>query len=153
MIGLDTNALVRDIMQDDPQPSSKATRLGESLTSEAPGVVPLVAVVDLLRVPSSSHRLSRDQLVDTLDLLLRSKEILVDRAKLVLHAQRDFANGGNERLPGDDDARCRRAERDRYDARDLITAPCPGGRRQAQQVATFLHAGEACPSRMPSSAA
>jgi predicted nucleic-acid-binding protein len=96
MIGLDTNALVRDIMQDDPQPSSKATRLGESLTSEAPGVVPLVAVVDLLRVPSSSHRLSRDQLVDTLDLLLRSKEILVDRAKLVLHAQRDFANGGNE---------------------------------------------------------
>jgi predicted nucleic-acid-binding protein len=94
MIGLDTNVLVRYIMQDDPKQSPKATRLVESLTSEQPGFVPLVAVVELIWVLSSSYGLKRDQLIEALDLLLRSKEIVVDRADVVLQAQRRFAQGG-----------------------------------------------------------
>ena len=94
MIGLDTNVLVRYIMQDDPRQSPKATRLIESLTSDQPGFVPLVAVVELVWVLSSSYGLNRDQLVEALHLLLRSKEIVVDRADLVLQAQRRFARGG-----------------------------------------------------------
>jgi predicted nucleic-acid-binding protein len=94
MIGLDTNVLVRYIMQDDPRQSPKATRLIESLTSNQPGFVPLVAVVELVWVLSSSYGLNRDQLVEALHLLLRSKEIVVDRADLVLQAQRRFARGG-----------------------------------------------------------
>lgn len=74
MIGLDVNVLVRYIMQDDPKQSPKATRLVECLTSEQPGFVPLVAVVELVWVLSSSCGLSREQLVEALDLLLRSKE-------------------------------------------------------------------------------
>lgn len=94
MTGLDANVLVRYIMQDDPRQSPKATRLVESLTSEQPGFVPLVAVVELVWVLSSSYALNRSQVVEALDLLLRSKEILVDRADLVLQAQRRFAKGG-----------------------------------------------------------
>lgn len=92
MIGLDTNVLVRYVMQDDPKQSRLATKLIESLGSEAPGFVPLVAVVELVWVLSSSYRLSRVQVAETLDLLLRSKEIVVDRADLVLQAQRRFAS-------------------------------------------------------------
>lgn len=94
MIGLDTNVLVRYIMQDDPKQSPKATRLVESLTGDQPGFVPLVAVVELVWVLSSSYRLTREQQVEALDLLLRSREIVVDRADLVLQAQRRFARGG-----------------------------------------------------------
>lgn len=94
MIGLDTNVLVRYIMQDDARQSPKATRLIESLTSEQPGFVPLVATVELVWVLSSSYGLNRAQVVEALDLLLRSKEIVVDRADLVLQAQRRFAIGG-----------------------------------------------------------
>jgi predicted nucleic-acid-binding protein len=94
MIGLDTNVLVRYIMQDDPKQSPKATRLVEGLTSEQPGFVPLVAIVELVWVLSASYGLNRDQLVEALDLLLRSKEIAVDRADLVHQAQRRFAKGG-----------------------------------------------------------
>jgi predicted nucleic-acid-binding protein len=94
MIGLDTNVLVRYIMQDDPGQSPKATRLVESLTIDRPGFVPLVAVVELVRVLSSSYGLNREQLVEALGLLLRSKELVVDRADLVLQAQRRFAKGG-----------------------------------------------------------
>jgi predicted nucleic-acid-binding protein len=94
MIGLDTNVLVRYIMQDDPKQSPKAKRLIESLTSEQPGFVSLVVIVDLVWVLSSSDGMKRDQLVEALDLLLRSKELIVDRADRVLQAQRRFAKGG-----------------------------------------------------------
>lgn len=94
MIGLDTNVLVRYIMQDDLKQSPKATRLIESLSSDEPGFVPLVAVVELVWVLSSSYGLNRDQVTEALDLLLRSKELVVDRADLVLQAQRRFAKGG-----------------------------------------------------------
>ena len=55
MIGLDTNVLVRYIMQDDPKQSPKATRLIENFTNDQPGFVPLVAVVELVWVLSSSY--------------------------------------------------------------------------------------------------
>jgi predicted nucleic-acid-binding protein len=94
MIGLDTNVLVRYIMQDDPKQAQRATRLIEGFTSAHPGFVPLVAVVELVWVLASSYRLNRDQIAEALDLLLRSKELVIDRADLVLQAQRRFAQGG-----------------------------------------------------------
>ena len=94
MIGLDTNVVVRYIMQDDARQSRLATRLIESLTPESPGFLPLVTVVELVWVLSSSYRLDREQVAEALDLLLRSKEIVVDRADLVLQARRVFASAG-----------------------------------------------------------
>lgn len=94
MIGLDTNVLVRYIMQDDAKQSPKATRLIEGLTPEAPGFVPVVAVVELVWVLSSAYGLDRQQLSSALELLLRSKEIVLDRADLVLQAQRGFKSSG-----------------------------------------------------------
>lgn len=94
MIGLVTNVLVRYITQDDPKQSPKATRLIDSLSSDQPGFVPLGAIFELVWVLSSSCGLRRDQLAEALDLLLRSKELVVDLAELVLQAQRRFAQGG-----------------------------------------------------------
>ena len=94
MIGLDTNVVVRYIMQDDPKQSARATRLIEGFTSEQPGFLPLVAIVELVWVLSSSYGLKRDDIAEALDLLLRSKELIVDRADLVLQAHRRFAKGG-----------------------------------------------------------
>ena len=45
MIGLDTNVLVRYIMQDDAEQSPKATRLIESLDLENPGYITTVSIV------------------------------------------------------------------------------------------------------------
>ena len=42
MIGLDTNVLVRYIMQDDPRQAAKASKLVESLTPARPGFITLV---------------------------------------------------------------------------------------------------------------
>ncbi len=50
MIGLDTNVLVRYIMQDDPKQAMKATHLVASLTPAEPGFVTVVTVVELFWV-------------------------------------------------------------------------------------------------------
>jgi predicted nucleic-acid-binding protein len=90
MIGLDTNVLARYIMQDDAKQSPLANRLVESLSAQAPGFVPLVAVVELAWVLSSAYELDRAQLVEAFEALLRTKEIIVDRAETVWKALRVF---------------------------------------------------------------
>jgi predicted nucleic-acid-binding protein len=90
MIGLDTNVLVRYIMQDDARQAPLATRLMESLSVAEPGFVPLVAVVEFAWVLTSAYELERSQLVSALEGLLRTKEIVVDRAETVWKALRLF---------------------------------------------------------------
>jgi len=90
MIGLDTNVLVRYIMQDDARQSALATRLVESLSVESPGFVPLVSVVELAWVLSSAYALDRGQVVQAVESLLRTKEIVVERAEIVWKALRVF---------------------------------------------------------------
>ena len=90
MIGLDTNVLVRYIMQDDAKQSPKAIRLVESLTVDAPGFVSLVAVVELGWVLSSSYALTRTQVAQASEALLQTKEIMIDHADQVLKAVRVF---------------------------------------------------------------
>lgn len=94
MTGLDTNVLVRYVMQDDPRQSARATRLVESLTPEAPGFVPLVALVELVWVLGGSYGLARSQIASVLEALLRSKELVIDRADIVAQALQRFAGGG-----------------------------------------------------------
>jgi predicted nucleic-acid-binding protein len=108
MIGLDTNVLVRDIMQDTPDQAAKAAGLIEGLTADMPGFVSLVCLVELNWVLSSAYGLSRDQVAQALDTLLRTKEIVVDRADIALRAvsqfkssKADFADCLIERIGAD----------------------------------------------------
>ena len=94
MTGLDTNVLVRYVMQDDPRQSPRATSLIESLTPEEPGFVPVVVLVELVWVLSGSYGLERAQVATVLSTLLRSKELVVDRADLVTQALRRYSASG-----------------------------------------------------------
>jgi len=67
MIGLDTNVLVRYIMQDDTKQSPQAIALIESLIAE--------------------------QVRQALEALLRTRELVVDRADQVLLALRTWRDG------------------------------------------------------------
>lgn len=90
MIGLDTNVLVRYIMQDDVKQAALASELIEALTLEEPGFIPLVAVVELVWVLSSSYELVRSQVVQALEALLQTKEIQVENAEVVWRAVRMY---------------------------------------------------------------
>lgn len=88
MIGLDTNVLVRYIMQDDVQQAKLASELIEAFTVDEPGFIPLVAVIELVWVLSSSVELVRSQVVRALEVLLQTKEIQVENAEVVWRAVR-----------------------------------------------------------------
>jgi predicted nucleic-acid-binding protein len=90
MIGLDTNVLVRYIMQDDARQAALATQLVESLSAQSPGYLPLVAVVELAWVLTSAYDLDRQQFIAALEGVLRSKEFVVERADVVWKALRLF---------------------------------------------------------------
>lgn len=93
MIGLDTNVLVRYIMQDDPRQSPKATAVVEALDAANPGFISLVSIVELYWVLTSCYALASDQVGAALDVLLRSRQIVIDRADQVLRALRIFEAG------------------------------------------------------------
>ena len=90
MIGLDTNVIVRYIMQDDARQSRLASTLIEKLTIDEPGFVPLVAVIELVWVLSSSFELARVQITSALEILLQTKEIQIERAEVVWRALRIY---------------------------------------------------------------
>ena len=88
MIGLDTNVLVRYIMQDDAKQAKLASELMEALTVDEPGFIPVVAIIELVWVLSSSFALVRNQVVQVLEVLLQTKEVQVENAEVVWRAVR-----------------------------------------------------------------
>ena len=93
MTGLDTNVLVRYIMQDDAKQALKASKLVESLSQDKPGFVTLVSVVELVWVLSSCFDLTREQIAQVFDALLRTKQLVVDQADQVVRALRTYRSG------------------------------------------------------------
>lgn len=93
MIGIDTNVLVRYLMQDDDVQSPIATKFIESLTADHQGFITLVATVETAWVLSRAYKLSREQITQALEALIRSRELIVDDAANVLCALRKFQDG------------------------------------------------------------
>lgn len=93
MIGLDTNVLVRYIMQDDAKQSAKAAALIESLDADHQGFVALVSVIELYWVLTTCYGLTGSQVKEAFEGLLRAKQIVVERAEQVLRALRVFDTG------------------------------------------------------------
>lgn len=80
MIGVDTNVLVRHIMQDDPAQARAATGFLASLTQSEPGHVSAVVLAELAWVLSYTYGASRAELVTAMDALLASDALVVERA-------------------------------------------------------------------------
>ena len=93
MIGLDTNVLVRYIMQDDAKQAALANQLIEGLSEAEPGYVSLVAVVELVWVLESAYDLTRRQITEALRNLLSVNVFKVDRVAVVAAALRAYADG------------------------------------------------------------
>ena len=97
MIGLDTNVLVRYIIQDDAKQSPKATKIIETLDGvEKIGYVSLVSIVELVWVLGTSYELTRAQVAQALDSLIRAKQLKIESADQVIRALRVFKAGKSD---------------------------------------------------------
>ncbi len=93
MIGLDTNVLVRYVVQDDPLQSRAATDVIEGLGEDRPGFVSLVVVVELYWVLRRAYQVPADQTAQVIRTLLDSVEIAVQESDSVRRALERLPNG------------------------------------------------------------
>lgn len=94
MIGLDTNVLVRFLVQDDPDQAAAATSLVLGLTEAAPGFVCREVTVELVWVLERAYGLSRSDVAQALDGLLGAQELIIEAADRVAVAVDRYRRGG-----------------------------------------------------------
>ena len=94
MIGLDTNLIVRYIVQDDPEQSAVATRIFESeLSTSNKGHVCLVVLCEVVWVLARAYKQPVSGLTHVIRALLLAECIEIERRDAVWKALRDFEAG------------------------------------------------------------
>lgn len=94
MIGLDTNVLVRFLMQDDPAQAAAASAALTGLTQADPGFLCREVLVELVWVLERAYRLPRADIARALDGLLETRELVIETADRVALATDRYRKGG-----------------------------------------------------------
>ena len=85
MIGLDTNILLRLVLQDNPDEGLKARRLVESLDTDNPGFINTLVLAEFVWTLQGRIGLSREQTAVAVSGLLNSADIIFEQEELVEH--------------------------------------------------------------------
>jgi predicted nucleic-acid-binding protein len=94
MIGIDTNILIRYLVQDDEKQSGLASRLLEGmLNDKKQGLVGSVVLCELVWVLRRAYGYGKDQVVEVLRFLLSSTDLVVDRIDDAWRALREYESG------------------------------------------------------------
>ena len=97
MIGLDTNVIVRYLVQDDAAQCAIVNRLFEQeLTDDTPGYLSLIALIEVVWVLQAGYESEREDVAAIIEKLLRSRAIVVESAETVCQALREFRAGRAE---------------------------------------------------------
>ncbi len=91
MIGIDSNVLVRFIVQDDVKQAAFASKLISGLTRENPGFVSQICLVELVWVLQACYEASKADVLAILDKILRTQELVIENQELALQALSVFS--------------------------------------------------------------
>src|ERR1035441_6422784 len=99
MIGLDTNILVRHLVQDDPVQSQKATALiEERLTEGNPGFISTVVMVETAWVLERSYALADHEIAGAIERILQIESLIVENQPEVFTAMTALKDRKSTRL-------------------------------------------------------
>lgn len=93
MIGLDTNVVVRYIVQDDPLQSRQAARLIEARSNEDPGFVSIVTLAEITWVLKAAYGASRVEIGNVVENLLQTQTLVVQLAEIAWKALAIYRKG------------------------------------------------------------
>jgi len=94
MVGLDTNIIVRYIMQDDERQAAIANRIvGEEISLSNKGFVSSVVLCEAVWVLARFYKLNRESILNTVLALLRTKTLEFEHRECVIQAHRDSDSG------------------------------------------------------------
>ena len=90
MIGLDTNVIVRYIVQDEPKQARKASKVIDSLTNDEPGYISFLVLCELVWVLERAYGYEKSVIVQVIQQVLSTAELQVQQPEIVWAALRDF---------------------------------------------------------------
>lgn len=91
MIGLDTNVVIRYLVQDDKKQSAAATRFIEkSLTTDVPGYINHITLCEIVWVLQRCYGVTKQQLRDIVEGLLTTKQLIVENVEVAWKALRAY---------------------------------------------------------------
>jgi predicted nucleic-acid-binding protein len=94
MIGLDTNVVVRYLVQDDPVQSRRATEIIEHrLSSRNPGFISVVAIAETVWVLDRAYRFSDEDIVAAIERTLQTDALVVENEQQVFAAMTALKEG------------------------------------------------------------
>ncbi|GGC05305.1 hypothetical protein GCM10011363_22530 [Marivita lacus] len=94
MIALDTNVLVRFLVQDDPLQAQLATDIVEQLTDDAPGFLSREVLIELVWVLERAYGFGRAEIAIAIGDLLSATELEIEGADEVAPALELYRNDG-----------------------------------------------------------
>jgi predicted nucleic-acid-binding protein len=94
MIGLDTNVLLRYLVQDDAVQSPRAAEIiTRRLSEQEPGFVSLVTILEVVRVLGSLYKRSRQEIANDVEMILAADTLEVQNEQQVYDAVVALRNG------------------------------------------------------------
>ena len=94
MIALDTNVLVRYLVNDEPDQAEAARTLIESLSADRPAYVCREVAVELCWVLERNYSFSRDRIATILEDIVATEELRVEEMEDVVRAANGYRRGG-----------------------------------------------------------
>jgi predicted nucleic-acid-binding protein len=93
MIGLDTNVIVRYFVKDDPEQTRAAVNFIYALSPSEPGWLGLATILELVWAVTRIYRVERVEVIQILDILMASRDIIVESDETVREALRLYRTG------------------------------------------------------------
>jgi len=94
VIGIDTNVLVRYIVQDDPRQASAANTLIENVCNrDNPAFINHIILYELVWVLRRNYKVTRNKIADIIEQIMRTAQFQVHAPQLVWRALQEFKNG------------------------------------------------------------
>lgn len=91
MIGIDTNVIVRYIVQDDPKQAKAATQLIERTCSpDKPGFINHIVMCELVWVLRRNYKLDKASICQVIEQIMRTDRMLIEDIQLVWKALETF---------------------------------------------------------------
>jgi predicted nucleic-acid-binding protein len=96
MTGIDTNVLVRYLVQDDPEQARKATRfITNECSSEDPGLINRIVLCELVWVLETAYGYARENVALALEKILRTTQFTIEDHQEAWSSFREYQDGGD----------------------------------------------------------
>lgn len=95
MNGVDTNILVRYLVQDDPEQSRLATQLIEKRCSvDSPVFISGIVLCELVWVLETAYEYEKEVIVPVLEKILRTRQFHIHESQIAWHALEGYKKNG-----------------------------------------------------------